>query len=276
MSDIHYDIRDHFRRHDLDEYVDAYVLSFEHGCQKPDAEMFTRALDALGVTADRALMVGDTPSHDGGATEVGIPTLHLARTRSEAGRAVARAGLDAVLAARPGIYARRRARRSRLPTARGAASRSTRSPSRARMVEMRIAPVPASATSTGSSEQFIATTVRSPRCHAQTRSSELGSVAYDAAAQLGHRVAQADQVAREREHRVGIVALVGHVARGDVAVGQPRLDARRRCSPRPARRSTASACAPGSRPTRAPWNTPTGSSTRSSGISVSGMPISSP
>ena len=61
VSDIHYDIRDHFRRHDLDRYVDAYVLSFEHGCQKPDAEMFTLALDALGVTADRALMVGDTP-----------------------------------------------------------------------------------------------------------------------------------------------------------------------------------------------------------------------
>ena len=77
VSDIHYDIRDHFRRHDLDQYVEAYVLSFEHGCQKPDAEMFTRALDALDVTGDRALMVGDTPGNDGGATNVGIPTYIL-------------------------------------------------------------------------------------------------------------------------------------------------------------------------------------------------------
>ena len=74
VSDIHYDIREHFRRHDLDQYVDAYVLSFEHGCQKPDAEVYTRALDALGVPAARALMVGDRASHDGAAAAVGIAT----------------------------------------------------------------------------------------------------------------------------------------------------------------------------------------------------------
>ena len=77
VSDIHYDIRDHFRRHDLDRFVDNYVLSFEHGIQKPDAEMFTMALDALNVSGDRALMVGDTPSTDGGAARVGIPTYLL-------------------------------------------------------------------------------------------------------------------------------------------------------------------------------------------------------
>jgi FMN phosphatase YigB (HAD superfamily) len=77
VSDIHYDIRDHFRRHDLDQYVKAYVLSFELGCQKPDAEMFTSALDAAGVPADRALMVGDTPGNDGGAAHIGIATYIL-------------------------------------------------------------------------------------------------------------------------------------------------------------------------------------------------------
>jgi len=77
VSDIHYDIRDHFHRHDLDRYVDTYVLSFEHGVQKPDAAMFTLALDALGVTPERALMVGDTPTHDGGAAHVGIATYLL-------------------------------------------------------------------------------------------------------------------------------------------------------------------------------------------------------
>ena len=77
VSDIHYDIRDHFHRHDLDQYVDTYVLSYEHGVQKPDAAMFTLALDALGVVPEHALMVGDTPAHDGGAAHVGIPTYLL-------------------------------------------------------------------------------------------------------------------------------------------------------------------------------------------------------
>jgi putative hydrolase of the HAD superfamily len=77
VSDIHYDIRDHFRRHDLDRFVDLYVLSYEHDMQKPDAAMFTLALDAFGVTPERALMVGDTPAHDGGAAHVGIPTYLL-------------------------------------------------------------------------------------------------------------------------------------------------------------------------------------------------------
>lgn len=95
VSDIHYDIRDHFRNHDLDRYVDAYVLSFEHGCQKPDAEMFTRALDALEASADRALMVGDTPGHDGGAANVGIQT-YILPGPFRSGRRESR-GLDAVL-----------------------------------------------------------------------------------------------------------------------------------------------------------------------------------
>jgi FMN phosphatase YigB (HAD superfamily) len=95
ISDIHYDIRDHFRRHDLDRYVDSYVLSFEHGIQKPDAEMFTLALHALTVAADRALMVGDTPANDGAATTLGIPT-YLLPGPFRAGREGPR-GLDAVL-----------------------------------------------------------------------------------------------------------------------------------------------------------------------------------
>jgi FMN phosphatase YigB (HAD superfamily) len=95
VSDIHYDIRDHFRRHDLDRFVDSYVLSCEHGIQKPDAEMFTLALDALAVSADRALMVGDTPANDGAATKVGIQTLLLPGP-FQAGRSGPR-GLDAVL-----------------------------------------------------------------------------------------------------------------------------------------------------------------------------------
>jgi FMN phosphatase YigB (HAD superfamily) len=96
VSDIHYDIRPHFQRHELDDFVDAYVLSFEHGCQKPDAEMFQRGLDALEVPAHRALMVGDRPSHDGGAVELGIAT-YILPGPYPAGDRSAR-GLDATLA----------------------------------------------------------------------------------------------------------------------------------------------------------------------------------
>jgi FMN phosphatase YigB (HAD superfamily) len=95
VSDIHYDISEHFVRHDLDQYVDAYVLSFRYGFQKPDEAMFATTLDALRVTADRALMVGDRASHDGIAAHYGIASYVLAgpmRSGDTGPR-----GLDAVL-----------------------------------------------------------------------------------------------------------------------------------------------------------------------------------
>jgi FMN phosphatase YigB (HAD superfamily) len=95
VSDIHYDIREHFVRHALDEYVDVYVLSFEHDMQKPDEAMYVKAIDALGVTADRALMVGDRASHDGIAAHYGIASYVLAGP-TRAGENGPR-GLDAVL-----------------------------------------------------------------------------------------------------------------------------------------------------------------------------------
>jgi HAD superfamily hydrolase (TIGR01509 family) len=95
VSDIHYDIRAHFVRHGLDGYVDTYVLSFEHGVQKPDPEIYERSLEALGVAADRALMVGDRASHDGAAAAVGIAT-YIFGGPFPAGQTGPR-GLDAVL-----------------------------------------------------------------------------------------------------------------------------------------------------------------------------------
>ena len=95
VSDIHYDIRAHFERHGLADYVDAYVLSFEHGIQKPDPEVYERALELLDVPADRALMVGDRASHDGAAAAVGIAT-YIFGGPFPAGRTGPR-GLDAVL-----------------------------------------------------------------------------------------------------------------------------------------------------------------------------------
>jgi len=74
VSDIHFDLRPEFAAAGIEEVVDAFVLSFEHGVQKPDRRVFEIALDALGAGAADALMVGDRASRDGAATAVGIAT----------------------------------------------------------------------------------------------------------------------------------------------------------------------------------------------------------
>lgn len=71
VSNIGWDLRPVFRTHGLDPWVDAYVLSFEHGAQKPDRRLFAAACDALGVAPEEALMVGDDARADGGAAELG-------------------------------------------------------------------------------------------------------------------------------------------------------------------------------------------------------------
>jgi beta-phosphoglucomutase-like phosphatase (HAD superfamily) len=92
VSDIHFDLRADLANHGVADLFDAYVLSFEHGFQKPDPKMFQLALDAVGVEASDALMVGDRVSHDGGAVSVGITTLILPVLRELVPR-----GLDVVL-----------------------------------------------------------------------------------------------------------------------------------------------------------------------------------
>lgn len=77
VSDFHLDLRPALAHHGIADLVDAWVLSFEHGIQKPDRRMFTLALDALGMRPEHALMVGDRASHDGGAAAAGIATLIL-------------------------------------------------------------------------------------------------------------------------------------------------------------------------------------------------------
>lgn len=77
VSDIHFDLRAAFVTAGLDACVDSYVLSFEHGVQKPDAEIFHIALRELAVAPAEALMVGDRATHDGAAVAAAIPTLLL-------------------------------------------------------------------------------------------------------------------------------------------------------------------------------------------------------
>lgn len=92
VSDIHFDVRADCVEQGIDALIDAYVLSFEHGFQKPDRRMFQMALDALGVEAGEALMVGDWAATDGGAVSIGITTLILPRPIGPVPR-----GLDVVL-----------------------------------------------------------------------------------------------------------------------------------------------------------------------------------
>ncbi len=77
VSDIHFDLRPEFKAAGLDRHIDAYVLSFEHGVQKPDPQIFQLALDQLGVESSAAVMFGDRPSRDGGAAQLGIVTVIL-------------------------------------------------------------------------------------------------------------------------------------------------------------------------------------------------------
>ncbi|WP_091643497.1 HAD family hydrolase [Micromonospora pallida] len=79
LSDIHLDLRPLLAYHGAADLLDGYVLSCEHGLQKPDPRLFLIGLRTLGTTPQRTLMVGDLATNDGGATEVGITTLILPR-----------------------------------------------------------------------------------------------------------------------------------------------------------------------------------------------------
>lgn len=76
VSNIAHDLRPTFAHHGLAGWIDAFVFSHEVDAMKPDPKIFQAACDALGVAPERALMVGDTTA-DGGAVEVGMPTLLL-------------------------------------------------------------------------------------------------------------------------------------------------------------------------------------------------------
>jgi putative hydrolase of the HAD superfamily len=45
-------------------YFDTILISEAEGVAKPDAEIFRRATDNLGVSPDRVVMIGDNPEAD--------------------------------------------------------------------------------------------------------------------------------------------------------------------------------------------------------------------
>lgn len=91
ISNIGMDIRPVLDRGGITDLVDAVVLSYEVGHVKPEPQIFAHALGQLAVTADRALMVGDSWRDDGGAAALGCRTLILPRTSGDLH------GLDQVL-----------------------------------------------------------------------------------------------------------------------------------------------------------------------------------
>ncbi len=75
LSNIHFDIRPFFAEAGLSDLIETFVLSNEHGIQKPDPAIFRLTCGRLGTRPEETLMVGDRPSRDGAAVEVGMPTL---------------------------------------------------------------------------------------------------------------------------------------------------------------------------------------------------------
>ena len=92
VSNIARDLRPELFRGQLLDLFDAVILSFEVGEVKPNPPIFQLALNALGVTAGQALMVGDDPIMDSGGVCLGIRTLLLPVTSG------ATHGLERVLA----------------------------------------------------------------------------------------------------------------------------------------------------------------------------------
>ncbi|WP_167106532.1 HAD family hydrolase [Mycobacterium sp. DL592] len=69
VSNIAFDIRPAFVTAGAD--ADEFVLSFEVGAVKPDPRIFLVALERLGVSAEEAIMVGDSEENDGAARDLG-------------------------------------------------------------------------------------------------------------------------------------------------------------------------------------------------------------
>jgi HAD superfamily hydrolase (TIGR01509 family) len=65
-------LRDQLSRAGLVQHLDAVVSSAESRAPKPAADAFRLALDRLGVTAERALHVGDGDADEDGAAAAGL------------------------------------------------------------------------------------------------------------------------------------------------------------------------------------------------------------
>jgi len=73
-----------FEHSGLKPYLKHIVLSEEVGINKPQPEIFEKALEMNGVTADEAIMIGDSWTHDiVGAKNAGIDTIWVKGEKSK-------------------------------------------------------------------------------------------------------------------------------------------------------------------------------------------------
>jgi putative hydrolase of the HAD superfamily len=77
LSNIGWDPRPVLRAHGVEPYLDALVLSFEQGVEKPDPRIFRIACERLGSAPQNVLMVGDDRTADGGAQAIGCAFHHV-------------------------------------------------------------------------------------------------------------------------------------------------------------------------------------------------------
>jgi HAD superfamily hydrolase (TIGR01509 family) len=77
LSNIGWDARPVLRSHGAYPLLDALVLSFEEGVQKPDPRIFHIACERLGLAPQEVLMVGDSEEADGGARVIGCAFHHV-------------------------------------------------------------------------------------------------------------------------------------------------------------------------------------------------------
>jgi putative hydrolase of the HAD superfamily len=92
VSDTGFDLRPVFAATGLSRWIDAVVLSCEHGVCKPAPAVFATACDTLRVDPAETLMVGDNAATDGGAVAAGLTVLLLPPPQPAGPR-----GLDLVL-----------------------------------------------------------------------------------------------------------------------------------------------------------------------------------
>ncbi|MGB3443292.1 MAG: HAD-IA family hydrolase [Actinophytocola sp.] len=77
VSNIAWDIRPMFRKLGVEDLVAEYVLSYVEGVAKPDPKIFTLACQRIGVAPEQAVMVGDSPEADGGASAIGCRSVFV-------------------------------------------------------------------------------------------------------------------------------------------------------------------------------------------------------
>jgi putative hydrolase of the HAD superfamily len=79
VSNCSENTRDLLESNGVAALADSLVLSCEVGAEKPAAEIFTYALDRLGVLAHRAVFVDDQPAYCAGAADLGITAVQILR-----------------------------------------------------------------------------------------------------------------------------------------------------------------------------------------------------